>query len=208
MGEPLGCILSGARRTNVELGDTVAIVGLGFMGLLMLQAARLRGPARIIAIDPRADALETARRTGADETYTPDQVPDRLMMDGWGRIGKGYGANVVFEASGTQPGLTLAGQIVREHGVLSLVGWHQGGPRQVDMEMWNWKAFDVINAHERRMDYLMDCMRRGMDLLGAGKLAMGPLVTHCYRLEEVDQAFQALVDKPEGFHKAVIVVEE
>ncbi len=208
LGEPLACILSGARRTHVELGDTVVLVGLGYMGLLMLQAARLRGPARIIAVDPRPEAREAALRFGADETYAPEAVPARLKMTQWSQIGQGYGANVVFESSGTQGGLALAGQMVREHGVLSLVGWHQGGPRQVDVELWNWKAFDVINAHERRMDYLVDCMRRGLALVAAGKLDPTGLVTHRFSIDEVDMAFQALVDKPDGFVKAVIAFPE
>jgi threonine dehydrogenase-like Zn-dependent dehydrogenase len=205
LGEPLGCILSGARRTNVELGDTVALVGLGFMGLLMLQAVRLRGPARIIAIDTRSDALESARQFGADETYTPDSIPDRLMMTEWGRVGKGFGADVVFENSGTSSGLTLASRIVREHGILSIVGWHQGGTRQVDMEMWNWKGFNVINAHERRPDYLMDCMRRGLSLVASGRMDTGSLISHRFSLDNVDGAFRVLVEKPAGFHKAIVL---
>lgn len=205
LGEPLGCILSGARRTQVDLGDTIALVGLGFMGLLMLQAARLRGPARVIAIDPRPETLQAARRIGADETYTPATLPEDYLLTEWGHLGKNRGVNVVFENSGSQAGLALAANMVREHGILSLVGWHQGGARQVDMEMWNWKAFDVVNAHERRMDFLMDSMRRGLALVATGKIDTATLVTHRYGLNEVDRAFQALVEKPTGFHKAVIV---
>jgi threonine dehydrogenase-like Zn-dependent dehydrogenase len=74
------------------------------------------------------------------------------------------------------------------------------------MELWNWKAFDVLNAHERRQDYLMDCMRRGMALAAAGKLDVGSLISHCFPLEAVDDAFQALQAKPAGFLKAVIQV--
>jgi threonine dehydrogenase-like Zn-dependent dehydrogenase len=207
LGEPIACVMSGARRTNIDLGDTVAMVGLGFMGMLMLEAARLRGPARIIAIDPRREVLDSAMKFGADEVYTPNEVPERLMLTEWGHLGKGRGADVVFESSGTQPGLTLAGQLVRDHGILSLVGWHQGGLRQVDVEMWNWKGFDIINAHERRMDYLMDCMHRGLALVAAGKLNIAELISHRFPLNAVDDAFRALADKPPGYHKAVIVIE-
>jgi threonine dehydrogenase-like Zn-dependent dehydrogenase len=206
LGEPIACVMSGARRTRIDLGDTVVMVGLGFMGMLMLQAARLRGPAQIIAVDPRREVLESALKMGADEVYMPDQVPERLMLTEWGHLGKDRGADVVFESSGTQAGLTLAGQLVRDHGVLSLVGWHQGGLRQVDVEMWNWKAFDVINAHERRMDYLMECMRRGLALVAAGKLNMAALISHRFPLNAVDDAFRALVEKPPGYHKAVVVI--
>lgn len=206
LGEPLACVLSGARRTPVELGDTVAVVGLGFMGLLTLQAIRLRGPVRLIAIDPRPEALQMASRLGADEVMTPDQVPHRLTLTQWKELGKGHGVDVAIEASGTQAGLTLAGQMAHEHGCLSLVGWHQGGPRLVDMELWNWKALNVVNAHERRLDYLMDCMCRGLALVAAGKLEIGSLITHRFPLMGVDEAFGALQSKPNGFIKAAVMV--
>jgi threonine dehydrogenase-like Zn-dependent dehydrogenase len=206
IGEPLACVMSGVRRARIDLGDTLAIIGLGFMGLLTLQAARLRGPARIIAIDPRPEALEVARRFGADETLKPDDVPEALRLTQWGQLGKGHGVDVAIEASGTQSGLTLAGEMAREHGLLSLVGWQQGGLRLVDMELWNWKALDVLNAHERRLDYLMDSMRRGLALIAHGDLDLGALVSHRFPLDAVDDAFRTLQDKPKGYVKAVITV--
>jgi threonine dehydrogenase-like Zn-dependent dehydrogenase len=75
---------------------------------------------------------------------------------------------VVVEASGTQPGLDLAGKLVRAHGVLSILGYHQGGPRQVDVGMWNWKAIDVVNAHVRRRADLLESMRIGLELEAEG----------------------------------------
>lgn len=206
LGEPISCVISAARRTRVELGDTVAIVGLGFMGLLMLQAVRLKGPARIIGVDVRDEALEMGRRFGADEVLKPEDVGEGLRLTRWDQLGKGHGVDVAIEASGTQAGLTLAGQMAREHGVLSILGYHQAGPRQVDMELWNWKALEVLNAHERRAGYQMDCMRRGLTLLAAGKLQTAPLVTHRFGLDQVDDAFRALWTKPAGFVKAVITL--
>jgi threonine dehydrogenase-like Zn-dependent dehydrogenase len=205
LGEPLACVLSGARRTRLELGDTVAVIGLGFMGLLTLQALMLRGPARIIAIDPRPEARELARTLGADVVFAPEAVPPELKLTAWKQLGKGQGVDVAVEASGTQAGLTLAGEMVHEHGCLSLVGWQQGGLRQVDIELWNWKALDVLNAHERRLDYLMDCMRRGLALVAGGKLDVGCLISHRFGLDDVDGAFGALERKPPGFVKAVVV---
>jgi threonine dehydrogenase-like Zn-dependent dehydrogenase len=117
LGEPIACVISGARRTNIQLGDTIVLVGLGFMGMLMLETAKLRGPARIIAIDPRQEVQETALKFGADEFYIPNEVPEPLLLTEWDHLGKGRGADVVFESSGTQPGLTMAGQLVRDHGI-------------------------------------------------------------------------------------------
>ncbi len=206
LGEPLSCVISAVRRTPLELGDTVAIVGVGFMGLLTLQAIRLRGPARIIAVDTREEALELAKSLGADEVYIPQEIPSRLKMVHWENLGRGFGVDVAVEASGTQAALTLASEIVREHGTLSIVGYHQDGPRTIDMQLWNWKAISVVNAHERRVDFQMDCMRRGLNLLKAGKITMEPLITHRYSLDQVDQAFTDLETKPKGFIKGIIYV--
>jgi threonine dehydrogenase-like Zn-dependent dehydrogenase len=206
LGEPLACIVGAAGRTRVELGDTVAIVGVGFMGLLMLQAVRLRGASRIIAIDVRADALEAARRLGAHEAYTPDRLPERLRVPRRRVMEPGWGVDVAVEASGTQPGLTLAGELVREHGQLSILGYHNegGGWRNVHMQLWNWKALDVQNAHERRFDVKTACVRTGLRMLAAGQIDVASLITHRYGLNEIHAAFGALETKAPGFCKAVV----
>jgi threonine dehydrogenase-like Zn-dependent dehydrogenase len=204
MGEPLACLVNAARRTPVELADRIALVGLGYMGLGMLQLMKLRGPRRIVAIDVRDEARQHALELGAHEALHPDELPDRNLLTRFGDWDSDRGFDVVVEASGTQPGLTLAGNLVRAHGLLSILGYHQGGNRTVDMQMWNWKAIDVVNAHVRRREDLLESMRVGLELEAAGLIDLGCLVTHRYGLDEVDVAFAALRDKPAGFIKAVV----
>ena len=164
LGEPLACLVNAQRRTPVELADRVALIGLGYMGLGMLQLLKLRGPSRIVAIDVREEARAAAMALGADESYHPSQLPDEYTLTNFGDWQSDRGFDVVVEGSGTQPGLTLAGEMVRAHGVLSILGYHQGGPRQVEVGMWNWKAIDVVNAHVRRRADLMESMRIGLEL--------------------------------------------
>lgn len=204
LGEPLACLVNAARRTRVDLADRVAMVGLGFMGLGMLQLVKLRGAARIIAIDVREEARARARALGAHEVYHPDDMPEEFLMTDFPQWSSDRGFDVVIESSGAQAGLDLGGKLVRAHGVLSIVGYHQGGPRTVDMKMWNWKAIDVVNAHVRRRDDLMESMRIGLELERTGQIDLGSLVTNRYTLEEVDAAFRDLMGKPPGFVKAVI----
>ena len=206
LGEPVACLVNAQRRTRVELADRVALVGLGFMGLGMLQLLKLRGPKQIIAIEPREDARRIALDLGATEIYHPDEVPGDYFITDWSEWESPKGVDVAIEASGTQPGLTMAGKMVRAHGLLSILGFHQGGLRQVDVEMWNWKAIDVVNAHVRRHADLMESMRIGLDLMAAGHFSFEPLVTHRFGLDQVDQAFTALLEKPQGFMKAVVVM--
>ncbi len=204
LGEPLACLVNAQRRTPVELDDRVALIGLGYMGLGMLQLLKLRGPSRIVAIDVREDARAVAKTHGAGEVYDPKELPPESFLTRYGDWQSDRGFEVVVEASGTQAGLTLAGELVRAHGVLSILGYHQGGPRQVDIGMWNWKAIDVVNAHVRRRADLMESMRIGLELAAKGLIDLGALVTHRYALAEVDRAFTDLLEKPQGFIKAVV----
>jgi threonine dehydrogenase-like Zn-dependent dehydrogenase len=206
LGEPLACMVNAQRRTRIELADRVALIGLGFMGLGLLQLLKLRGPREIIAIDPREEARSLALELGADTVYHPDEVPSDLTLLSWEDWEKPLGVDVAIEASGTAPGLTLAGKLVKAHGLLSILGFHQGGLRQVDVEMWNWKAIDVVNAHVRRHADLMESMRIGLELIAANKFSFAPLVTHRFGLPELDQAFTALLEKPQGFVKSVVLI--
>ena len=203
LGEPLACLVSAVERTPIHLAERVAIVGCGFMGLALLQLVKLRGAKEVVGIDIRPDALQQAKDLGADKVLQPQEIDPKDKLTAWEHLGRGY--DVVFEVSGTQPGLTLAGELVKAHGTLSIVGYHTDGLRSVDVGLWNWKAFDVINAHERRNDVLMHCMKAGIDLVASGQINMASLVTHTYGLSEVDDAFMAMSEKPDGFIKAVIL---
>ena len=204
LGEPLACLVNAQRRTPVELADRVAVIGLGYMGLGMLQLLKLRGPSRIVAIDVRDDARAMAKSLGADEALDPSELPPEYFLTQFSDWQSDRGFEVVVEGSGTRAGLTLAGEMVRAHGVLSILGYHQGGARQVDVGMWNWKAIDVVNAHVRRRTDLMESMRIGLELTANGLIDLGALVTHRYGLDEVDRAYTDLMEKPPGFIKAVV----
>jgi threonine dehydrogenase-like Zn-dependent dehydrogenase len=201
----MACLVNALLRSRIQVGDRVALVGVGFMGTGLLMLAKLQGPRELIAVDPRPEARARALKLGADAAYAPDEVPDSLLLTKFGEWDSPKGCDVVVEGSGTQAGLTLGGRMVRAHGTLSVMGWHQGGTRQVDAEMWGWKAIDVINAHMRRQADKVESLRIALDLVASGRFSLEPLVSHTFMLDQVDQAFQHLVDKPHGFTKAVIL---
>jgi threonine dehydrogenase-like Zn-dependent dehydrogenase len=197
LAEPLGCVMEARRRTPLSLGDRVAIVGAGYMGLLMLDLLRISGVGHTLIVDPRPDALEVGRSLGASEAVAPDELAEREADETF---------EVVVEATGVQAGLDLATRLVRQHGVITLLGYHHGPPRSIDVESWNWKAIDVINGHVRRRDLLNEGIRRGLELMRLGRIAPQRLVTHRFDLPDVGRAFEALESKPEGFMKAVVVM--
>ena len=181
LGEPIACSVNGVRKAAPEIGDSVAIVGCGFMGLIMLQVFKAAGCGHLIAVDRRASMLDLARRLGATHTFGPDEVEAEIKA-----LTGGRGVDIGVEGAGIQATLDLTSQIVRMEGKLEVFGFHQGGTRQVDWAWWNWMAFQVVNGHTRTQSVYVDGMRIGLGMLERGQLDMRPLVTHRYALADIN----------------------
>jgi threonine dehydrogenase-like Zn-dependent dehydrogenase len=111
----------------------------------------------------------------------------------------------VIEAVGKQWPLDLASELVRERGKLIVAGYHQDGPRQVNMWLWNWRGLDVINAHERDPARYIEGIREAVAAVASGRLDPSPLYTHRYPLERLGDALNDTRDRPDGFLKALVV---
>jgi threonine dehydrogenase-like Zn-dependent dehydrogenase len=206
--EPLGCAVNIFRRSGIRPGQTVAIVGIGFLGALLTRMAADAG-ARVIAIARKPFALGVAARMGAAQTVTMDdhwKVISRVAGLTGGSGGydvKGF-CDVVIECAGKQWPLDLAAEICGVRARLVVAGYHQDGPRQINMQLWNWRGLDVINAHERDPQVYLDGMRAAVDLVASGKLDPAPLYTHTYPLERLGDALDATRERAHGFMKALI----
>jgi threonine dehydrogenase-like Zn-dependent dehydrogenase len=201
-GEPLGCAMNILRRADVQPGQDVAIVGIGFLGALLTRLCADAG-ARVIAVSRRPFALEVARAFGAHETVPMDDH-GRIIADVKALTGDKLCERVI-ECVGLQWPLDLAGELAAERGRLVIAGFHQDGPRQVNMFLWNWRGLDVINAHERDPRVYVDGIRRAVDAVAAGTLDPRPLFTHRYALDELTQAYDATRERPDGFLKALVM---
>jgi threonine dehydrogenase-like Zn-dependent dehydrogenase len=200
-GEPLGCAVNIFRRSEIRSGDTVAIVGIGFLGALLTRMATNAG-ARVVAITRRSSALEVARSMGATELIAMDdhwQIIERVK----GLTEERF-CDVVVEATGKQWPLDLSAELTRERGRLVVAGYHQDGLRQVNMQLWNWRGLDVINAHEREQRIYLEGIRAAVDAVAGGEFDPTPLYTHRYLLEELGAALDATEQRPDGFLKAWI----
>jgi threonine dehydrogenase-like Zn-dependent dehydrogenase len=201
--EPLGCAVNIFKRANIRSGETVAIVGTGFLGILVTQLAAHAG-ARVLALSHRRSSLKLARESGASETI---EIHDKRQAElNVTELTGGYRCECVIEAAGKQESLDLATELTRERGRLVIAGYHQDGARQVNMQLWNWRGLDVINAHERDPNVYVAGMREAIAAIEAGALDPRPLYTHAFKLAELSQAFNALERSPEGFVKALITL--
>jgi len=158
----------------------------------------------VIAISRRPFSLDLARRYGAAEVIPMDDhwaIIERVKALTGERM-----CERVIEAVGKQWPLDLAGELVAEGGKLVVAGYHQDGPRQVNMQMWNWKGIDVVNAHERDPAVQMQGLREAVDAVASGRLDPSPLYTHEYPLERLGEALDATRDRPDGFLKALVTL--
>lgn len=206
LGEPVACAVNVVRRAGVQEGDVVVLLGTGFLGALILQLLRNPGapkPARVIAISRRRLPADLAERLGADEYLTyDDDVHNRV-----GAVTGGEMAHVVIECTGRQRPLDLGAELTRVRGRLIVAGYHQDGPRTVNMQLWNWRGIDVINAHERDPQVYRRGMEEGVRLLAGGGLDLTPLITHTFQLAEINRAFSTSEERPDGFLKSVVLNE-
>jgi threonine dehydrogenase-like Zn-dependent dehydrogenase len=200
-GEALGCAMNIFRRSDIRAGQTVAIIGIGFLGAILTRLATDAG-AHVIAISRRASSLQLAREMGAAQTAPMDDHYGIIrQVDA---LTDGRFCDRVIEAVGKQWPLDLAAELTREHGRLIIAGYHQDGPRQVNMQLWNWRGLDVINAHERDPAAYVRGVREAVEAVASGRLDPSPLYSARYRQHQLDQALDATRDRPDGFVKALV----
>jgi len=193
LGEPLACAAGVVRRASIERGQRVAVVGFGYLAALIVQLLP-RDNAGWIAVTRRHDSRQLALRLGADAAYDYSQVPS----EAWDTY------PVVIEAAGVQQSLDYATWLTAYGGRLVIAGYHADGSRTVNMQSWNWKGIDVVNAHERDPAVAMRNMCDGLKLADERRLELASLTSTTWPLEQVGDAFAAAEARPAGFVKAVV----
>jgi threonine dehydrogenase-like Zn-dependent dehydrogenase len=202
-GEAVGCAMNIFRRAEIREGQFVAVIGAGFLGLLLVQLAARAG-ARVVVLTRRQSARELALRLGAEAAFDTE--------DWWGNAQRvmemtgGRGCPRVIEATGLQFALDLATEIVAEYGRLAIAGYHQDGPRQINMQKWNWRAIEVVNAHERDRRRIIQGMAEGVAAVESGRLRLGELLTHRFHLDRLNDGFRMMADRPDGFIKGWVAL--
>jgi threonine dehydrogenase-like Zn-dependent dehydrogenase len=203
-GEALGCAMNVFRRADIREGQTVAIVGIGFLGAVLTSLAARAG-ARVIAITRRPCALEIATQMGAAECIALDDP--RNVVAAVQPLTGNRGCERVIEAVGLQGPLDLAGELTAERGKLIIAGFHQDGPRHVNLQLWNWRGIDVINAHERDPAVYLAGMRDAIAAVASRRLDPTPLYTHRFSLAQLGDALDAMRDRDGRFMKALVSYE-
>ena len=189
----------GAEAGRIKIGDTVAVFAQGPIGLCATAGAKLRGATRIVVVDTVPERLEVARRMGADLTVDfakVDPVDEIMQLTG------GRGVDVAIEALGTQQTFESCLRVLKPGGVLSSLGVYSGKlTLPLDAMAAGLGDHQVITTlcpggKER--------MRRLMKVVESGRIDLEPLVTHRYRLDEIEAAYELFSHQRDGVLKVAI----
>lgn len=190
---------SGAERGDVKIGDTVAVFALGPIGLCAVAGARLKGAGTIIGVDTVNARMTVARQLGATHVidFTQGNVVEQIMA-----ITIGRGVDVAIEALGTQSTFESALRVLRPGGTLSSLGVYSSDLRiPLDAFAAGLGDYNIVTTlcpggKER--------MRRLMEVIASGRIDLAPLVTHRFKLDDIEAAYELFGHQRDGVMKVAI----
>lgn len=194
MLEPLGIAMYGWDMGATRVGETVAVVGCGPIGLLIVQLARLAGAARILAVEPLAYRRAIAARLGAIPLEPTDDL-ERVAAD----FTHGYGVDAAFEAAGTMAAPELAARMLKRGGTLVLTGIPAEDELRIQHHLVRRKEVTIRLARRMKLTY-----PRAITLVESDMLDVAAHITHRYDLDQATEAFQMVEDYADGVIKAVV----
>ena len=199
--EPVSCAITGLDHCRIQPGHRIALVGCGFMGLLILQGLLNHPLGELVVLDINAERLALARRLGAREAHDLSQADIADLSQEL----QAREFDVVVDASGVQSGLDLASDIVRKGGTINLFGWIKGQNAHFDPSKWHLGGFTVVNSSPSSR--LRPTFPTAVELIHRGIFKLDPLVTHVVGLQEYPSLMRQILAGDESYIKGVVKLD-
>jgi 2-desacetyl-2-hydroxyethyl bacteriochlorophyllide A dehydrogenase len=193
-GDVMGTGYHAVAETGVGRGDSVAVLGLGPVGLCAVQAAFAAGASRVVAIDTVSERLEMARAFGAQPVHLTEEDPRAAAKE----VSEGRGVDAAIDAVGHPDALELACRLARKAGTVSATGVYA---ERIEVHMgivWI-KALTLKTGHANVIKHLDPVL----EALVSGRLDPAPLVTHHMPLDDAPEAYE-IYDRREAL-KIVLI---
>lgn len=186
LAEPLACVLHGVEEAGVKLGDNVAIIGAGPIGLLHLLTVKKMGVEKAIMIDLVDERLDFAKKVGADETINSGR---ENAMEKVREYTSGYGVDVAIEAIGVPATWEQALKLARKGGtVLEFGGCPPGTEIRLDAEQLHYGEMKVLGTfHATPLHF-----RKALSLIASRTIDVRPLITRKMKLAQLKESFNIL----------------
>jgi len=204
--EPLACAVRGLDESQTKPGDTVAVLGLGPIGLMFALLARWAYGARVIAIARRVDQIDQAMLLGAQESILANRespLNDQpALIAALKSATGGRGADVVIEAVGQPEAWELATRLVRKGGVINFFGGCPAGTKvSLETSLLHYSEITCKASFHHTPAHI----RRSLDFLADGTVTAKHLVNHEERLSALPQVLFDLAHRRNGQIKAAII---
>lgn len=194
--EPVSNAIHAVNRAGIRVGDRVAVMGAGTIGLCMIQAARVAGAGHITAIDISDYHLEMAKQLGADEVVNSTRCE---AIETVKNLYDGIGADVTIEAVGLGETYRQASLMTRKRGTLVFFGAARD-TANINLYPFLHRELNIVGC--TGFDVELDI---GLSLVKQGKIQVKPLITHCFSIKDTAEAIETAVKKPGEVLKAVLI---
>jgi L-iditol 2-dehydrogenase len=197
--EPLACVLRGIEETGLRAGDTMAVIGLGPIGMMFVRLAKTLYGARVIAIGRRQTQLDRAKAMGADEVIINRDGADVLgpvrEMTG------GHGADVVIEAVGVPEVWQLAIKLLRRGGVVNFFGGCPSGTEiSLDTNLLHYSELTL----KASFHHTPALIRKALETVSRGYVSAKDLVNRVEPLTNLLEVMQHLMSHNGHLKTAII----
>lgn len=195
--EPLGVAIHAVDLGKLRVASSVAVLGCGPIGLLIIKLARLSGADPIYAFDCFPWRAEKAKQWGATDAWTLDSDPVERIRT----ITDGRGVDVAFEAAWADESVAYSAEMARLGGRLVLVGIPSNDVMNMKHSTARRKGLTIMMSRRMKHTY-----PRAIHMAQTGMVDLDDLVSHHYPLAQADVAFARNLAYDEGIHKIIIDV--
>jgi L-iditol 2-dehydrogenase len=193
--EPVVCVVNGILYSGIQPGDSVALLGAGYMGLLFVQGLSRSLIGSLTAFDIDEHRLELARQFGASQTVnTKDgRLPKELERH----------FDVVIETAGNAESMKLAMSILRAGGIVENFAWHHH-ELTFDLDRWHTNGWRILNIQPGMNPHFADLYPRTIALMANGTFSNERLVTHTEKVERAKDIYTIAAERAGGYLKGVV----
>lgn len=208
--DPAIFALQAVHDARIKVGDHVAVFGMGALGLLAVQLARINGAGRVFAVDVLPDRLELARQFGADECLDAARVDAGLEIK---KLTGGAGVDAAIEISGAYSALQDAIRSVHPGGILVTASYFKGNGSQLNLGAeWHHNRLTLVSSMPvwgmPHRDYPMWDLKRiertALNLLECGLLEVAPMIGKRYPYAQAARAYRFIDENPEAAVKVLL----
>lgn len=201
VAEPTVCVVNLLHKAGIAPGDTVVLIGAGYMGSLTLQGLQATPAGEILVFEKREDRLAQARAYQPDSCFNPDSEEGKKQIQ---KIIDQGGADIVIDFAASDSGFALANRLLKKSaGKLAVGSWHRH-TEQFDGTLWHLSGVTVLNLAPGSNPHFRELIPRTAALIRRGVYSPGKLVTHVTDYHNAEPLFIKSITKEDGYMKGVI----